>query len=111
MWDKLQIGITILIALLLLLACLGVIFLYSSHKGLISTNNPIIGLLIFSLAPLSVIILGCLIFSSGLLIASIGKYLFGGQISGISKRLFFIHSIYEFSYLIFYLWFFFFNLE
>lgn len=110
MWDRLQIGVTILIGLLLLLACLGVVFLYLSLKGLIVVNNPIISLLIFSLAPLSVIILGCLIFSSGLLIAAIGKYLFGGQISGISKRLFFIHSIYEFSYLIFYLWVFLFNL-
>jgi len=109
MWYKLQIGITILMGLLLILAFFGGLFLYSSHKGILSTDNPIISFFVMLLVPLSVVILACFIFSSGLILSSVGKYLFSGQLSEPSKRFFFVHSIYEFSYLLFFLFIVFFH--
>src|SRR5271169_1952428 len=109
MWYKLQMGITILVGLLLLLAFIGGLLLYSSYKGIPSPGNPVTAFLIFMLMPLSVIILACFLYSSGLILSSVGKYLFSGQLSEPSKRFFLVHSIYELSYLLFFLFIVFFH--
>jgi hypothetical protein len=103
MWYKLQFGITVLMGFLLILAFVGELFLYLSHKGILSGDSSIISFFVVLLVPLSVVILACFIFSSGLILSSVGKYLFSGQLSEPSKRLFFVHSIYELSYLLFFL--------
>jgi len=106
---KFQIGITTTIGILLIFAFLGGLFLYLSQKGISSADSPIVSFLIVLLMPLSVIISACFIFSSGLIISSVGRYLFTGQLSEPSKRLLFVHSIYELSYLLFFLFIVFFD--
>jgi hypothetical protein len=102
MWYKIQSGISIIIGCLLSVALLGGVSLYLSGRGILS-QNAITGFFIILLVPLSVIILGCFIFSSGLIILAVGKYLFSGQLSDVSKQFLFVHSIYELFYLLFFL--------
>lgn len=103
MWHKFQFGISILIGVLLIFSFFGGLFLYLSKKNLLSADNPIFSFFIVFLVPLSVIILACFIFSSSVILSSVGKYLFSGQLGDASKRFFLVHSIYELSYLVFFL--------
>ena len=109
MWYKFQFGITILMGLVLILAFFGSLFLYSSHKGFLSADNPLVSFFILLLVPLSLVLLACFIFSSGLIISSVGKYLFSGQLGDATKKYFLVHSIYELSYILFFLFTIFFN--
>ena len=100
---KAQVVLAIFFALCILIAYAGLSFLLMASKGMVSGDNQLVSFMIMLTVPMLAILLFLFIYSSIFLGYCIYLNLVGSEISNILKKLFVVHSIYEISYVVFYL--------
>ena len=100
---KAQVVLAIFFALCILIAYIGLSFLLMVSKGMVSSDNQIVSFMVMLTVPMLAIFLFLFIYSSLFLGVCIYMNLFVGEPSELLRKLFIVHSIYEISYVVFYL--------
>ncbi len=98
-----QVVLAIFFALCILIAYAGLSFMLMVSKGIVSSDDQLVSFMMMLTVPMLAILLFLFLYSSIFLGYCIYLNLVRGEFSSILKKLFVVHSIYEMSYVVFYL--------
>ncbi len=102
-WMKINITLSVISALFIITAFLGLLSVLMISEGILSNNNAVIVFIAMLTSPMIAYLLIFFVYSSVFLGVCIYLYLVHKELSNLLRKLFIVHSLYEVSYVVFYL--------